>query len=70
MDASAIFVGALLRYRLQAGANVGEALQHLAEVFAQDLYHLNVIERGTGCGTQSLGGEQSDFAEVVSTREV
>src|SRR6185437_947984 len=59
-----------VRSCLQAGANIGEALQHLSEIFAEDLDHLNMIERGTGCGTQSLGGEQSDFAEVVSTREV
>src|SRR5229473_2641777 len=53
----------------EPGPDIGEAVDHLAEIVAGYFHDFNVIKGCTGCRADAAP-EEADFAEIVATREV
>ena len=54
---------------LETRADIGEARNHIAEIFARNPDEFDVIEGGAGSGARAAA-EEADFAEVVAAREI
>ncbi len=67
----ALLVGeaAFFRDELEATAHCGEALHHVAEIVAGDAHHFHVVEGGAIRRADSTA-EQTDFAEIIASREI